>query len=132
MALYLLIWGEAANLRHCPECLWFIFHCLLHSQEFCDNTATTALSTATPFDQATARRCINFTRQQQEQQQQQEITNVANAEEEEKRRADDDGHVPSYLSHPQPVEPLTFLHKIVAPIYNFLHVRSQNFSLLDV
>ena len=26
IALYLLIWGEAANLRHCPECLCFLFH----------------------------------------------------------------------------------------------------------
>eukprot|EP00854_Cymbomonas_tetramitiformis_P030904 gene30904-38740_t len=27
--LFFLIWGEAANLRHCPECLMFIFHCCL-------------------------------------------------------------------------------------------------------
>lgn len=26
MLLYLLIWGEAANLRHLPECLCFLFH----------------------------------------------------------------------------------------------------------
>ena len=26
IALYLLIWGEAANLRHVPECLCFLFH----------------------------------------------------------------------------------------------------------
>ena len=26
VALYLLVWGEAANLRHCPECLCFLFH----------------------------------------------------------------------------------------------------------
>lgn len=25
-SLYLLIWGEAANLRFMPECLTFIFH----------------------------------------------------------------------------------------------------------
>jgi callose synthase len=25
-ALYLLIWGEAANLRFLPECLCYIFH----------------------------------------------------------------------------------------------------------
>ena len=24
--MYLLIWGEGANLRHCPECLCFLFH----------------------------------------------------------------------------------------------------------
>ena len=26
IALYLLIWGEAANLRHVPECICFLFH----------------------------------------------------------------------------------------------------------
>ena len=26
LALWLLIWGEAANLRHMPECLCFLFH----------------------------------------------------------------------------------------------------------
>lgn len=26
MALYLLIWGEAANVRFMPECLCYIFH----------------------------------------------------------------------------------------------------------
>ena len=25
--LFQLIWGEAANLRHTPECLCFIFYC---------------------------------------------------------------------------------------------------------
>ncbi|KAK3232630.1 hypothetical protein CYMTET_57021 [Cymbomonas tetramitiformis] len=29
LMLFFLIWGEAANLRHCPECLMFIFHCCL-------------------------------------------------------------------------------------------------------
>ena len=24
--LFLLIWGEAANIRHMPECLCFLFH----------------------------------------------------------------------------------------------------------
>lgn len=27
LVLFLLIWGEAANLRHTPECLCFIFYC---------------------------------------------------------------------------------------------------------
>lgn len=27
--LFLLVWGESANLRHMPECLSFIFHCVL-------------------------------------------------------------------------------------------------------
>ena len=26
ISLYLLIWGEAANLRHVPECICFLFH----------------------------------------------------------------------------------------------------------
>ena len=26
MGLYLLIWGEAANIRFMPECLCYIFH----------------------------------------------------------------------------------------------------------
>ncbi|KAL8138257.1 hypothetical protein V2J09_004258 [Rumex salicifolius] len=30
VSLYLLIWGEAANLRFCPECLCFIFHNMAH------------------------------------------------------------------------------------------------------
>jgi 1,3-beta-glucan synthase subunit FKS1, domain-1 len=34
MGLYLLIWGEAANIRFMPECLCYIFHnvtLLLHT-----------------------------------------------------------------------------------------------------
>ena len=27
LALFYLIWGEAANLRHLPECLCFVFYC---------------------------------------------------------------------------------------------------------
>ncbi|CCI47085.1 unnamed protein product [Albugo candida] len=30
MMLLLLIWGEAANLRHMPECICYIFHQMLH------------------------------------------------------------------------------------------------------
>jgi callose synthase len=30
IALYLLIWGEAANLRFMPECLCYIFHHMAH------------------------------------------------------------------------------------------------------
>ena len=30
VSLYLLIWGEAANLRFMPECLCFIFHNMAH------------------------------------------------------------------------------------------------------
>ena len=26
--LFLLLWGEAANLRHAPECLCYIFYCM--------------------------------------------------------------------------------------------------------
>lgn len=31
LVLYFLIWGEAANLRHTPECLCFIFYTMAHS-----------------------------------------------------------------------------------------------------
>ena len=31
LCLYWLIYSEAANLRHTPEMLWFIFHCAQHS-----------------------------------------------------------------------------------------------------
>jgi hypothetical protein len=24
--MFLLVWGEAANLKHCPECLCFLYH----------------------------------------------------------------------------------------------------------
>ena len=30
ISLYLLIWGEAANLRHVPECICFLFHQMRH------------------------------------------------------------------------------------------------------
>ncbi|KAI9919437.1 hypothetical protein PsorP6_017665 [Peronosclerospora sorghi] len=30
MLLYLLIWGEAANVRHMPECLCYLYHQLVH------------------------------------------------------------------------------------------------------
>ena len=29
LVLWFLLWGEAANVRHCPELLWLIFHCAL-------------------------------------------------------------------------------------------------------
>ncbi|VEU19610.1 DEKNAAC100311 [Brettanomyces naardenensis] len=35
LALYLMIWGEANNLRFAPECLCFIFKCALDHMTFC-------------------------------------------------------------------------------------------------
>lgn len=32
LALYFLLYSEGANLRHMPECLWFLFWLLQHSQ----------------------------------------------------------------------------------------------------
>ena len=34
LSLYFLIFTEAANLRHCPEALWFLFWCSSHSPAF--------------------------------------------------------------------------------------------------
>ena len=31
LALYFLLWSEAANLRHLPECLWFLYWILRNS-----------------------------------------------------------------------------------------------------
>eukprot|EP00590_Aulacoseira_subarctica_P004324 CAMPEP_0172434066 /NCGR_PEP_ID=MMETSP1064-20121228/70434_1 /TAXON_ID=202472 /ORGANISM="Aulacoseira subarctica , Strain CCAP 1002/5" /LENGTH=2137 /DNA_ID=CAMNT_0013182263 /DNA_START=101 /DNA_END=6514 /DNA_ORIENTATION=- len=31
LVLYFCIWGEGANLRHMPECLWFIYHKMMES-----------------------------------------------------------------------------------------------------
>jgi hypothetical protein len=36
LALYYLIYGEGANLRHLPELLWFIFWICRHSKRFED------------------------------------------------------------------------------------------------
>jgi callose synthase len=33
LLLYLLIWGEAANLRHTPECICFLFHKTMQSHQ---------------------------------------------------------------------------------------------------
>ncbi|CAH9104298.1 unnamed protein product [Cuscuta epithymum] len=33
VGLYLLIWGEASNIRFMPECLCYIFHCMSHEVE---------------------------------------------------------------------------------------------------
>ena len=33
LLLWLLIWGEAANCRHAPECLCFLFYCATHALE---------------------------------------------------------------------------------------------------
>jgi len=38
MGLYLLIWGEAANLRFLPECLCYIYH------HVCENISLPYLS----------------------------------------------------------------------------------------
>jgi len=32
MAMYLLLYTEAANLRHLPECLWFMFWIMRNSR----------------------------------------------------------------------------------------------------
>ena len=32
LAMYLLLYTEAANLRHLPECLWFIFWIMRNSK----------------------------------------------------------------------------------------------------
>ena len=49
--LFLLIWGEAANLRHTPECLCYIFYCasnalLLTHPDFLERGQGEALPTA--------------------------------------------------------------------------------------
>ena len=49
--LFLLIWGEAANLRHAPECLCYIFYCasnalLLTHPDFLERGQGEALPTA--------------------------------------------------------------------------------------
>lgn len=33
LALYFLLHSEASNLRHLPECLWFIMWCMRNSGE---------------------------------------------------------------------------------------------------
>ncbi|GAX79705.1 hypothetical protein CEUSTIGMA_g7146.t1 [Chlamydomonas eustigma] len=33
LAMYFLLWSEAANLRHCPEAMWFFYHCMVMSPE---------------------------------------------------------------------------------------------------
>ncbi len=33
LAMYLLLWTEAANLRHLPECLWFLLNLNLNAQQ---------------------------------------------------------------------------------------------------
>ena len=42
--LFLLVWGESANLRHMPECLSFMFHCTL--AELREAVASSAASAA--------------------------------------------------------------------------------------
>lgn len=37
MGFYLLIWGEASNVRFMPECLCYIFHNLVHLRTQCTN-----------------------------------------------------------------------------------------------
>ena len=34
LSLYFLIWSEAANVRHCPEAMWFLFWCCVHCPAF--------------------------------------------------------------------------------------------------
>lgn len=40
IALYLLIWGEANNVRYMPECVCFIYHCANSYIEGCESTSS--------------------------------------------------------------------------------------------
>lgn len=33
LALYLLIYTEGSNMRHCPEGMWFFYWCMAHSPQ---------------------------------------------------------------------------------------------------
>jgi len=41
LVLYLSIWGEAANLRHMPECIWFLYHKMMDEYCSCDGYTQT-------------------------------------------------------------------------------------------
>lgn len=60
VALYLLIWGEASNLRFMPECLCFVFECCLRYYEAEERT-----STAVGFLDNVVAPLFNFLRSQQ-------------------------------------------------------------------
>ena len=42
LSLYFLIWTEAANVRHCPEAMWFLFWCCCHAPAFVELSSTCA------------------------------------------------------------------------------------------
>ncbi|GAX79706.1 hypothetical protein CEUSTIGMA_g7147.t1 [Chlamydomonas eustigma] len=42
LSTYFLLWSEAANLRHCPEAMWFFYHCMVMSPEADELVSTLA------------------------------------------------------------------------------------------
>ena len=43
LVLFFCVWGEACNIRHMPECLWFLYHKMM--EEYSLGTMTSILST---------------------------------------------------------------------------------------
>jgi len=45
LVLWFCIWGEGANLRHMPECMWYLYHRMMESYTQCEGyTATRSLN----------------------------------------------------------------------------------------
>ena len=52
LMLWYLIWGEAANLRHTPECLCLVFYCMCDALHLDEPPSGRALDSANYFDLA--------------------------------------------------------------------------------
>ena len=89
--LFLLLWGEAANLRHAPECLCYIFYC-----------ASNALLLTHPHYSAAGRHGNH------------------GGPRGEYPTADSPGHVAHVPERFQAARQDEFLQCVVRPLYNFL------------
>lgn len=39
LVLFFCVWGEACNIRHMPECLWFLYHKMMEEYTLSDQNA---------------------------------------------------------------------------------------------
>eukprot|EP00958_Prasinococcus_capsulatus_P019994 scaffold2549_cov343-Prasinococcus_capsulatus_cf.AAC.3 len=126
VALYLLVWGEAANLRHCPECLWLLYHCMLHSPEYgnplgayivdgTDTSASSQLHTPTPTALAHASSAAEGAAGPGVQR---ALGHDSASSSPPSREGSCGGSGEAVFV--AAAAPLTFLHRLVAPIYAFL------------
>lgn len=98
--VFLLVWGEAANLRHCPECLCYLYHqCMwvhIFTQYRHQYLAAVAATEGLPTGAGTLIRKVKF------------------------RTAVQSGHDSVYTSEDDclPLPPDYFLTQVVAPLYH--------------